>query len=132
MTNASGDKLQKQHELILELLFDEGLMWYQTDDPFNTTRAQMLIELAAEQELPCAMARCMLAGWGGRKRQPKKAFRLMKEMAENGALSAQFILGYCYEHGEGVLLNEEKAAAWYTKAAEQGSVPAQFSLELEL
>ena len=42
--------------------------------------------------------------------------------------SAQFLLGRCYDKGEGVSKNGIKAAEYYTKAAEQGYSPAQNNL----
>jgi TPR repeat protein len=33
-----------------------------------------------------------------------------------------------YKHGQGVLLNFKQTIQWYTKAAEQGHVDAQFFL----
>jgi TPR repeat protein len=37
-------------------------------------------------------------------------------------------VGLCYEYGVGVALDLEKAVAHYQQAAEQGSIPAKFSL----
>ena len=34
----------------------------------------------------------------------------------------------CYEFGTGVEKDEQKAAEWYQKAAEQGDVQAQYNL----
>ena len=39
--------------------------------------------------------------------------------------TAQFLLGRCYERGEGVEKNLSKAVELYTKAADQGYAPAQ-------
>ena len=41
---------------------------------------------------------------------------------------AQFCLGFMYKHGKGVKPDPKKAIEWYTKAAEQGYVPAQNDL----
>lgn len=46
--------------------------------------------------------------------------------AENGNADFQCVLGYCYNDGEGVERNYEKAFEWFKKAAEQGHAQAQF------
>ena len=48
--------------------------------------------------------------------------------AENGLAEAQFILGVCYDLGEGVVKNDKQAVYWFEKAANQGHAGAQFSL----
>ena len=48
--------------------------------------------------------------------------------AEQGDAAAQFNLGICYDFGEGVEQDMQKAVEWYTKAAEQGNAKAQFNL----
>lgn len=45
-------------------------------------------------------------------------------------MNAQFYLGVCYECGEGIEQNYEKAAEWYIKAAEQGMPEAQFNIAM--
>jgi TPR repeat protein len=45
-------------------------------------------------------------------------------LAEQGNASAQSNLGLMYEHGNGVVQNNNTAANWYTLAAEQGDVVA--------
>ena len=51
-----------------------------------------------------------------------------KKSAKHGNADAQYDLALCYENGEGVEQNSEKAVEWYTKAAEQGHDKAQFNL----
>lgn len=48
--------------------------------------------------------------------------------AEQGDAKAQYNLAYCYEYGDGVVQDIDKAIYWYKKAAEQEFVPAQVSL----
>jgi hypothetical protein len=45
-------------------------------------------------------------------------------------MSAQFSLGYCLYHGEGVAKDDAEAAKWYRKASEQGSISALQTLGL--
>ncbi len=47
--------------------------------------------------------------------------------AESGDAEAQLSLGYCYDTGDGVKKSYKKAVFWYTKAAEQGNVDAQYN-----
>jgi TPR repeat protein len=42
---------------------------------------------------------------------------------------AQYNLGWCYEHGEGVEKNIEEAKKWYQLASDQGLERAQARLE---
>ena len=58
----------------------------------------------------------------------KTIFKSFFEQAEHGDAEAQLRLGYCYEKGNGVEQNYEKAIEWYTKSAEQGNVIAQNNL----
>ncbi len=51
-----------------------------------------------------------------------------EQRAMQGDPIAQFCLGYMYKHGKEVAPNTQKAIEWYTKAAEQGYVPAQNDL----
>ena len=43
--------------------------------------------------------------------------------AEQGNANAQYIIGYCYQHGLGIKKDEQnkKTVEWYLKAAEQVS-----------
>ena len=47
-----------------------------------------------------------------------------------GDLAACYQLGYIYENGEGVAVNETEAIRWYTKAATNGSPESQFNLAM--
>lgn len=48
--------------------------------------------------------------------------------AESGDALAQSLLGYLYEHGDGVAKNSAQAVFWYQRAAEQGYAIAQLTL----
>ena len=58
----------------------------------------------------------------------KTIFKSFFEQAEHGDAEAQLRLGYCYEKGNGVEQNYEKAIEWYTKSVEQGYAVAQLRL----
>ncbi|MEQ1589170.1 MAG: hypothetical protein ABL902_02310, partial [Gallionella sp.] len=47
-----------------------------------------------------------------------------KELAEQGDSSAQFNLGSLYRQGQGVEQNDQQAALWWAKAADQGHLDA--------
>ena len=49
-------------------------------------------------------------------------------LAEQGLAESQFLLGFKYANGEGVLRDDREAARWYRMAAEQGHVVAQYNL----
>lgn len=40
--------------------------------------------------------------------------------AEQGAADAQYQLGKCYKHGDGVEVNRKESAKWFRMAAENG------------
>ena len=52
----------------------------------------------------------------------------LRELAEQGDVTAQYKLGAAYEDGSCVPIDNEKAVFWYRKAAEQGNSSAQYSL----
>ena len=52
----------------------------------------------------------------------------LKPLAEQGDASAQFNLGVIYDLGKGVTEDDEEAAKWYLKSANQGQAEAQYSL----
>ena len=57
-----------------------------------------------------------------------KAFEAFKAKAEKSDRVAQYKLGVCYAHGEGVAKDLMQAVLWYRKAAEQGLALAQYNL----
>jgi len=58
----------------------------------------------------------------------KEAVHWYRQAADQGNAKAQFNLGNCYSHGNGVLQSFEEAVRWYRKAADQGYAKAQYSL----
>lgn len=54
-----------------------------------------------------------------------QSFDICRARADKGDSVAQFILGYYYESGKGVDMDDAQAAFWYRKAAEQGHAAAQ-------
>ena len=58
----------------------------------------------------------------------QEAFRLFKELAEQGNVDAQYNLGVMYETGKGVPEDDKEAVVWFRKAAEQGFTNAQYNL----
>ena len=58
------------------------------------------------------------------------ALRLFRPLADQGGASAQFMLGFMYDNGEGVPKDYVQAAKWWRLAADQGDARAQFNLGL--
>lgn len=54
-----------------------------------------------------------------------EAVKWYTKAAEQGHISAQYILAMCYDNGDGVTEDKSEAVKWYTKAAEQGHTDAQ-------
>jgi len=53
-----------------------------------------------------------------------------RKAADQGVAEVQFLLGECYEHGDGVPQDYAEAVKWYRKAADQGDADAQYNLGL--
>lgn len=56
------------------------------------------------------------------------AAKEFRPYAENGQATAQYILGWIFQNGEGVARNDTEAMKWYAKAAEKGNADAQYAL----
>ncbi|QWV96499.1 sel1 repeat family protein [Geomonas nitrogeniifigens] len=54
--------------------------------------------------------------------------RAMKNFMYEEDAASLYMVGYLYDHGEGVPNDSAKAVEWYTKAAEKGSVKAMYRL----
>ena len=66
-------------------------------------------------------------GWCGVE-STKEGLKRIKKFAKQGNPEAQFDMGYCYESGDGVTHNYEKAIKWYKLSAEQGNEYSQYRL----
>lgn len=55
----------------------------------------------------------------------EKAVEYFRRAAKDNNKEAQFMIGLCYERGEGVRVEKTMAIYWYSKAAEQGHLLAQ-------
>jgi TonB family protein len=56
------------------------------------------------------------------------AYALLKPLAEQGNVTAQYSLGLFYRNGTGVARDDVQAVMWFRKAAEQGNADAQNNL----
>ncbi len=65
-----------------------------------------------------------VSGWAEGLNLKPYSEELVKK-AEAGDAVAQYDLGSCYFHGEGVTKDKKEAAKWYEKSAEQGYSTAQ-------
>lgn len=61
----------------------------------------------------------------------EEAFKLFEEYAikNRTGVEAQYYLGLCYFHGNGVPCDQEKAKYWWKIAKKNGSIDAGFMLE---
>ena len=77
-----------------------------------------------------AVANCHYQGWNGSKKDLKKAFdefvKIEKDM--NGYHYAQYMIGVCYDFGNGTEQDSTTAFEWYTKSAAQGNSDAMNNL----
>ena len=58
----------------------------------------------------------------------EEQIQLIIENAKHGDASNQYLAGILYQRGEQIPQDLQKAAHWYTKAAEQNYAPAQLSM----
>lgn len=59
----------------------------------------------------------------------KSAVTWLMKSAEQEFTRAQVNLGWCYETGDGLAKNLDKAAEWYSKAANLGNGEAKYLLD---
>lgn len=55
----------------------------------------------------------------------QRTVKWYEKAANQGNAAAQYNLGYCYVHGQGVKQDNEEAMKWFKSAAEQGQAEAQ-------
>ena len=83
-----------------------------------------VIDLCTQSALPLLPPplRLLLATWG----YPPARARLtdLRRAAHQGDVSAQFTLGWMYEHGDDVPQDHREAATWYKRAADQDNAAA--------
>jgi uncharacterized protein len=63
--------------------------------------------------------------WARMKTMTQADLQTLMAKAQAGEAEAEFLVGRVYEDGRLVQKNEEEAARWFLKSAEQGHVPAQ-------
>ena len=56
------------------------------------------------------------------------AYKECKEMASQGDINCQTMIGLLYANGKGVPQDDQQAVAWFRNAAEKGHAPAQHNL----
>jgi len=56
------------------------------------------------------------------------AAKEFRPFAEQGQATAQYILGWIFQNGEGVRQDYAESARWYAKAAEKGNPDAQYAI----
>ena len=67
---------------------------------------------------PAAAQRALQQGNDG------EAFKMFSALSKQGNVTAEYRLGYMYEHGIGTAVDVAKATDWLTKAADAGNVDA--------
>ncbi len=67
-------------------------------------------------------------GMGKTDENERQGFNYLKEAAEQGSVSAQYAVGWCYLYGRGTSINDSMAIEWLLKAAEFNNSDSQNSL----
>ena len=96
----------------------------------NPKEAFQWCQKAAEQGLASAqfsLAQTYRMGADFLPADPKEAFRWYKKAADQKDPESIFSLGVCYDNGDGVENNPEKAIACFREAADLGHVKAQYN-----
>lgn len=79
-------------------------------------------------EACCHTAEDYYYGRNGNTQDYEEAVKWYRKAAEQGHAYAQYSLGWCYEHGEGVEESMDDAFNWYNEAAIQGYEDATMRL----
>ncbi|MBQ4406756.1 MAG: SEL1-like repeat protein [Bacteroidales bacterium] len=58
-----------------------------------------------------------------------EALQCYRKSADMGCVEAQYSIGYCYDKGNGVEQDNQKAKEWYRKAIAQGNTDAKWALQ---
>ena len=58
------------------------------------------------------------------------AVKQYRHEAKEGCAEAQYLLGCCYQFGDGIAKNKDEAGKWFRKSAKQGYTQAQELLEV--
>ena len=104
--------------------FDKALPLARAAAEQGHEKAQQLIDNLQESERDEWMTQGVEAY---KKGDFQNAAFLFRQAAGAGSAAAAFNLGLCYENGEGVRKDYQKALRWYTKGAELGHARAQCS-----
>ena len=143
-------------QCILGLMYEEGkgtrqdaaeaVMWYRRaarqgdEEALNNLTAmcnrgnsiaQFNLGLMYEEGEGVLQDEAEAAKWYRRaaEQEHEDALNRLMEMCERGIAVAQFNLGGMYQDGEGVPQDDEEAAKWYRKAAEQGHATAKLRVD---
>jgi TPR repeat protein len=113
-------------------LYEEGMAYYYglNFKKLDTKCGRSMIEASASSGFPMAVAACHYAGWNGMEQDFKKAFEMFVKIEQetNGYHWAQYMLGSCYDFGQGTDQDSTKAFEWFTKSSEQENSRAMNSL----
>lgn len=117
---ASAGDVQAQYELVLRLEHGQGCQ-------ANPEEARRWLHTAARKGMKEAQWRIgdhLLRGEGGFEWNATEAVGWLTKSSEQGYDQAQFLLGWCYEHGLGTTKDLNQATMWYQHASKQGNSQA--------
>lgn len=132
LTSRSGGDVASICSAGAQALYEDGRNCFSGSgfQSVDKNQGRLMIELAAANGCKCAIADCLLSGWGGRKADEITAFGIFTEEAVKGRPCAQSLLGQCYLFGTGVEENKEEGLKWIRKAAGQSYSEGQLFLGL--
>ena len=120
----------------VERLVRKNLLIFQRDTAFRLALQLTMLRIAATLAVVGALLFSAGSAWADfddgvaayKRGDYATAFREIRPLAEQGDAVAQGMIGWHYEQGLGVPVNDAEAVKWYRKAAEQGHSKAQSNL----
>jgi TPR repeat protein len=138
-----GDHLRKEYPILMDIL--SGNMFYSYKIYFFTINRILYLcannsdYLDVEYNSCGAMKRAATSGHSEAsyslaqsERDPKEAARLWSDAGWAGHVKAQERMGWAFDQGYGVAIDESRAFDWFLKAARQGSAVGQYKVGLAL
>ncbi len=91
----------------------------------ETITAKKEDELSKTPEGQCILGCAYYHGKSGKKQDYDMAMHYFRRAADQNHAKAQYMLGLCYENGNGTAKKTAKAVEWFGKAADGGNIDSQ-------
>jgi len=130
-SNPAGPTYVMPMSEIFMIKYEDGSKdLFETDGATNTITLRHIAIEKREENQKEAKEPQKDENTGNKINTAEKPKAISKSEANPTDAKEQFLLGLAYEKGDGVAKDQQKAADWYSKAAEQGYAEAQYHLAL--